>query len=142
MSEPLETGNACGLGGNGPGCKMAALATPANTLVVADCNVGLTTGWAPSTDPNDPLHHYIISRVAYPNIPPGCWGATATCGTVQVDIGDYRSDISPNFPAFDQQTRHSGGNLIGYGDGHAKWLRDNRTTWDLFTGYTGPGSSL
>jgi len=142
MSEPLESGNACGQDVNGSGCTIASLDTPASTLVVADCNTGLTTGWAPSTAANDPLHHYIISRVAYPNIPAGCWGATATCGAVQVDIGDLRSDLSPNYPVFDTQTRHSGGNLIGYGDGHAKFLKDNRTTWDLFTGYSGPGSSL
>jgi prepilin-type N-terminal cleavage/methylation domain-containing protein/prepilin-type processing-associated H-X9-DG protein len=141
MSEPLETGNACGTNGES-GCADAGLPQPANTLLMADCNVGLTTGWAPSNDPNDPLHHYIISRVAYPNSPAGCWSNTATCGTAQVDIGDYRSDISPNYPTFDQQTRHSGGNIIGYADGHAKFLKDNRTTWDLFNGYTGPGSSL
>lgn len=140
ISEPLESGNVCGASSSG--CTQASLATPANTLVVADCNTGLTTGWSPSTNPTDPLHRYIISRVAYPNAPPGCWGATATCGATQVDIGDYLSNASPNFPTFDQQARHSSGNLIGYGDGHAKWLRDNRTTWDLFTGYTGPGSTL
>jgi len=142
MSEPLESGNVCGQDGNHTGCTIASLNTPAQTLLVADCNTGLTTGWSPSTDPNDPLHHYIISRVAYPNAPPGCWGATATCGATQVDIGDYRSDISPNYSIFDQQARHTSGNNIGYADGHSKWLRDNRTTWDLYTGYTGPGSSL
>ncbi|MCW3095711.1 MAG: prepilin-type N-terminal cleavage/methylation domain [Chthonomonadaceae bacterium] len=142
FSEPLESGNVCGQDGNHSGCTVASLDTPANTLVVADCNTGLTTGWVPSTNPTDPLHRYIISRVAYPNIPPGCWGATATCGATQVDVGDYRSDINVNYPIFDQQTRHSGGNLIGYGDGHAKFLKDNRTTWDLFNGYTGQGSSL
>jgi prepilin-type N-terminal cleavage/methylation domain-containing protein/prepilin-type processing-associated H-X9-DG protein len=142
MSEPLESGNACGNDGNHSGCSQASLATPASTLVVADCNTGLTTGWVPSNDPNDPLHHYIISRVAYPNAPAGCWGATATCGATQVDIGDYRSDISPNFPIFDQQARHNGGNMVGYADGHAKFLKDNRTTWDLYNGYTGPGSTL
>jgi len=142
MSEPLESGNVCGQDVNHSGCTIASLDTPASTLVVADCNTGLTTGWSPSTSPTDPLHHYIISRVAFPNAPAGCWGATATCGPVQVDIGDLRSDINVNYPTFDQQARHSGGNSIGYADGHAKWLRDNRTTWDLFTGYTGPGSSL
>jgi prepilin-type N-terminal cleavage/methylation domain-containing protein/prepilin-type processing-associated H-X9-DG protein len=141
MSEPLETGNVCGTDGSS-GCSLAGLQAPAQTLVVADCNVGLTTGWSPSNDPNDPLHHYIISRVAYPNAPPGCWGNTATCGAAQVDIGDYNSAQSPNYPIFDQQTRHSGGNEIAYGDGHVKFLRDNRTTWDLFNGYTGQGSTL
>jgi len=142
MSEPLEAGNVCGGDANHTGCGMASLSTPAQTLVVADCNTGLTTGWSPSTSPTDALHHYIISRVAYPNAPSGCWGATATCGATQVDIADYRSDLSPNYPIFDQQTRHSGGNMVGYGDGHVKFLKDNRTTWDLFNGYTGPGSSL
>ena len=142
FSEPLESGNVCGQDGSHSGCTQATLGTPANTMIVADCNTGTTTGWSPSSDPNDPLHHYIISRVAYPNIPPGCWGATATCGATQVDIGDYRSDTNVNYPTFDQQTRHSGGNLMGYADGHAKFLKDNRTTWDLFNGYTGPGSSL
>ncbi len=143
ISEPLESGNVCGQDGNHKGCSVASLPTPANTMIVADCNTGLTTGWSPSSsDPNDPLHHYIISRVAYPNTPPGCWGTTATCGAAQVDVGDLRSDINANFPSFDKQTRHSGGNTIGYADGHVKFLKDNRTTWDLYTGYTGPGSSL
>ncbi|MCW3055347.1 MAG: prepilin-type N-terminal cleavage/methylation domain [Chthonomonadales bacterium] len=142
ISEPLESGNVCGNDGNHKGCTIASLGTPANTLVVADCNTALTTGWTPSSDPNDPLHRYIISRVAYPNIPPGCWGATATCGAAQVDLGDYRSDINAGYPSFTQQARHVGGNTIGYADGHVKFLRDNRTTWDLFNGYTGQGTSL
>jgi prepilin-type N-terminal cleavage/methylation domain-containing protein/prepilin-type processing-associated H-X9-DG protein len=142
MSEPLEAGNVCGQDGNHSGCNEASLNQPASTLLIADCNTGLTTGWSPSTDPADPLHHYIISRVAYPNAPAGCWGSTATCGATQVDVGDYRSDINVNYPIYDQQARHSGGNMVGYADGHVKFLKDNRTTWDLFNGYTGPGSSL
>ncbi len=112
MSEPLEAGNVCGQDGNHRGCTIASLDTPASTLVVADCNTGLTTGWTPSSDPNDPLHRYIISRVAYPNIPPGCWGNTATCGATQVDVGDYRSDTNVNYPVFDQQTRHAGARAL------------------------------
>ena len=142
MSEPLESGNVCGQDGNHTGCGMASLNNPASTLIVADCNTGLTTGWSPSVSPTDALHKYIISRVAFPNAPAGCWGNTATCGATQVDIGDYRSDISPNFPIFDPQARHSSGNNIGYADGHAKWRRNNRTTWDLFNGYDGPNSTL
>ena len=140
ISEPLESGNVCGQANSG--CSVASLDTPASTLVIADCNTALTTGWTPSSNPTDPLHRYIISRVAYPNLPPGCWGATATCGAAQVDIGDLRSDTNVNYPIFEKQSRHSGGNLVGYGDGHAKFLRANRTTWDLFNGYTGQGSSL
>jgi len=142
MSEPLESGNVCGNDVSHTGCSDASLGTPASTLLIADCNVGLTTCWTPSNDPADPLHHYIISRVAFPNAPPGCWGNTATCGAAQVDIGDYRSDISPNYPTFDLQSRHAGGNTVGYADGHTKFRRDNATTWDLFNGYSGPGSTL
>jgi len=145
MSEPLMTGNVCGQDKpwpGGTGCTQAALNNVASTLVVADCNVGATTDWTPSADPNDPAHRYIISRVAYPNSPAGCWGDPAHCGALQDDNGDHTSDKNVNFPTFDQQARHSTGNTIGYADGHAKFLKCNRTTWDLFNGYTGPGSSL
>jgi hypothetical protein len=108
-------------------------------MVFGDADVGLTTCWRPNrADPNDPLHHYIISRVAYPNEPANCWSDTADCGTAQVDIGDYRPDISPKAAEFEQQARHSAGDNLGMADGHAKWYRSNQITWDLFFGDHSP----
>ncbi len=135
MSESIEQGYLCG----GSACSDAALTVPANMLLLGDCAIGLTGAGPPSNNPTDPAHHYIISRVAYPNMIANCFGsAWPTCGAAANDHGDYRPDLSPNASVFDQQARHSGGSLIGYADGHAKWMRDNQITWDLFTGYTGP----
>ncbi len=139
MSEPLENDWICGT--STPGCTDAALTAPADTLVIADMALALSSAGAPSTNPTDPAHHYIISRIAYANAPSDCWtaaGASPTCGAAQFDEGDNRPDQSPNAATFDQQSRHTGGQIIGYADGHAKWLRDTQTTWDLFIGYTGP----
>jgi prepilin-type N-terminal cleavage/methylation domain-containing protein/prepilin-type processing-associated H-X9-DG protein len=133
MSESLESGDLCG-SANVSGCSDASLNKPANTLLVADCNPGLTGGWAPSSDPADPAHHYIISRVAYSNMPANCWANTATCGVAQMDIGDYRPDQSQYASQFDDQARHSQGALVGFADGHAKWMRSRQITFDLFNG--------
>lgn len=132
MSESLHNGNVCGQGTSG--CSLASLQKPAQTLVVADCIIGLTTGWGPSSDPNDPAHRYIISRVAYPNAPANCWSNTATCGAAQNDIGDFRPDISQYADLFDQQARHAQGDIIGFADGHVKWMRARQITFDLFNG--------
>jgi len=135
MSEPLESGGYCG----GHACKDADTDREAESMLFADSNVGLTTCWRPNrADPKDPLHHYIISRVAYPNAPGNCWANGATCGAAQVDLGDYASQLNPNFTTFDQQARHQGGNNLVFCDGHAKFARDSATTWDLFWGDGSP----
>jgi len=137
MSEPLESGGGCG--NNHAACSDADTDRPAESMLFADCNVGLTTCWRPNrSDPKDPAHKYIVSRVAYPNSPANCWAASATCGTAQVDLGDYTSQLNVNFPTYDQQARHAGGNDMVFCDGHAKFVKDSNTTWDLFWGDSTP----
>jgi prepilin-type N-terminal cleavage/methylation domain-containing protein len=127
MSEPLEQGYAFG-NGISP-TTLAAVPKPAETLMIADCNNGLTAE-APPTSATDPVGQQLIGRVAYPNAPANCWSVTATCGAAQDNPASQ-----PGFPAvFDSQARHSGGDLIGFADGHAKWLRDTNITKTLFNG--------
>jgi prepilin-type N-terminal cleavage/methylation domain-containing protein len=127
MSEPLEQGSA--FGNYGSPTTLAALPKPADTLMIADCQNGLTAE-TPPTSATDPVGRQILGRVAYPNAPANCWPNTAACGAAQDDPGSQ-----PGFPAvFDSQARHSGGDLIGFADGHAKWLRDTNITKTLLNG--------
>jgi len=137
ISEPLESGGGCG--GTHHACSDADTDREAESLLFADNDTGLTTCWRPNrADPKDPAHHYIISRAAYPNLPANCWANGATCGAAQVDLGDYASQLSPNFPTYDQQARHAGGNNVAFCDGHSKFVKDSAMTWDLFWGDSSP----
>jgi prepilin-type N-terminal cleavage/methylation domain-containing protein len=129
MNERLHDGSAFGNGGS---VSMAAMNYPADTLVVADCTNPLTTGWLPdSTHPEQ--WDYVLSRVAYPNLPPGGWNNTATCGACQLDI-PANAATSPYVDLFDQQTRHNAFSLIGFGDGHAKAVRGRTITLRYLNG--------
>jgi prepilin-type N-terminal cleavage/methylation domain-containing protein len=127
MSEPLEQGSA--FGNFGSPTALAALTKPADTIMIGDCENGLTAD-APPANATDPDGQVILERVAYPNAPANCWPNTATCGAAQGD-----ANTAPGFPqVFDSQSRHTGGDLIGYCDGHAKWLKDTNITRTLLNG--------
>jgi len=98
---------------------------PAQTLLVADMANGLTAG--PSAgrpdrgNPNDIRHHYISRRVAYANQCDGTWWG----GDQSVHMAIWDTDACE---------RHAYGENIGYADGHAKWLRAQNITDDLYMG--------
>ena len=75
----------------------------------------------------------MLSIVAYPNLPSDGWGA-ADCGACQLDNG-VNAAASPLVNVFEQQSRHMGFSLIGFGDGHAKAVRDVQITLDMLNGY-------
>jgi prepilin-type N-terminal cleavage/methylation domain-containing protein len=131
MNGELYEGGVCN--NYSSGCTQASLQNPSNTLLIADCVTGATNGHVPNPDPNDPSHHYLISRVAYPNTPADCWSNTATCGATYDNL---IPEQSPYANIFDQQARHSQGDVISFADGHVKWYRARRITWDLINGYT------
>jgi prepilin-type N-terminal cleavage/methylation domain-containing protein len=127
MSEPLEQGSL--FGNYGSPTTDAALTFPAQTLLFGDCAVGLTAEGPPSsaTDPNGNI---VLERVAYPNTPADCWPNTNTCGAANSD-----DNALAGFPAvFDSQARHTAGDVVGFADGHAKWLRDTNITRMLLIG--------
>jgi prepilin-type N-terminal cleavage/methylation domain-containing protein len=127
MSEPLEQGSL--FGSFGSPTPMAALTFPAQTLLFGDCAVGLTAEGPPSsaTDPNGNI---VLERVAYPNTPADCWPNTNACGAANSD-----DNTLAGFPQiFDSQARHTGGDVIGFADGHAKWMRDTNITRLLLIG--------
>ena len=127
MSEPLEQGSLFGAG-NSP-TTIAALTFPAQTLLFADCSVGLTAE-GPPANATDPVGQQILGRVAYPNTPADCWPNTGACGAAQDN-----PNAQAGFPAiYENQARHTGGDVIGYADGHAKWLRDTNITKTLLIG--------
>lgn len=102
--------------------RLASMQRPSETLIVADCYTTLT-GWEPNWDRYDPndkygFNHMRINRVAYPNGWDQSWFDNAT-------YGPFSSD-------WDKFARHSGGNNIGYADGHAKYSPASQTTIRLF----------
>lgn len=134
ISEPLHNGSLTGNGGTGP-TSLAALQKPAQTLLVADCATALTAGGADyaalaaDTNRTMPEHNYLISRVAFPNIPSGGWNNTSTCGGCSSD-----KDALAGFEKFKSQARHTYGTNIGFADGHSKWVRSDKANNDLFAG--------
>jgi len=98
---------------------------PAQTLLVADNITSLVcclSQWRPDrNNVADPRHKFIMRRVAYANQCDGTW---------------WGGDQSFHNPAWDTETctRHSAGSNIGYADGHAKWLRAQNITDDLYMG--------
>ncbi|HZO90698.1 MAG TPA: DUF1559 domain-containing protein [Chthonomonadaceae bacterium] len=127
MSEPLHFGE---LFGNGTSPTTdSQLEKPAQVMAFAD-SVHFTTGspypadgvsWGTYPDPNnpnDPNHNCLIRRVAYSQNNDGTWANDCTLAK----------------PEWESGTRHSGGQVIGYADGHVKWLKNTQTTNDLFRG--------
>ena len=98
---------------------------PAETLLVADNITSLVcclSQWRPDrSNPADPRHKFIMRRVAYANQCDGTW---------------WGGDQSYHDPKWDTDacSRHSYGANIGYADGHAKWLKAQRITDDLYMG--------
>jgi prepilin-type processing-associated H-X9-DG protein len=120
---------------NGSATSMAGLQKPAQTLLTADCDTGETNNLTPvpdPTNPNDPTHQYIISRVAWPNTISGCYGsAGGNCGAALNNLGLNAPSSFPNPISFyDSQARHTAGDNISFADGHSKWVRDSQITWD------------
>jgi prepilin-type processing-associated H-X9-DG protein len=122
---------------------MAALKSPAQTLAMADCDSGETNsltepdGSIPqSSNPADPYHQAIISRVAWPNEVSGCYATEGPCGGSLNNFGvslPSQFGVAPVQPLsyYTSQARHSGGDNITFADGHSKWMRDNQIVWDL-----------
>jgi len=98
---------------------------PASTLLVADNITSLVcclSQWRPDRgNPADPRHKFIMRRVAYANQCDGTW---------------WGGDQSVHKPEWDSNAceRHSYGSNIGFADGHAKWMRAQNITDDLYMG--------
>lgn len=122
MNEPLSTGTLCGAP-NSSGCSQAAIQQVAQTLLIGDCVIALTGNFLPDRTNNPQSANYVLSRVAYPNC------TTNPCGAYLNDNGIYTAQ-----PQYDNQARHSQGDIVGFADGHAKWLRDSQITWGLMDG--------
>ena len=103
---------------------LAGLPRPAETLLIAD---GWTTlsGFADhfSDNGNNQYDYVRINRIAYPN----GWDQSWFNNGVASGATD-----GPFDPAWDQFARHTGGNNIGYVDGHARYLAVSQTTIKLF----------
>jgi prepilin-type N-terminal cleavage/methylation domain-containing protein/prepilin-type processing-associated H-X9-DG protein len=84
------------------GLRMAGLQTPADTVVFSDAISGLTDFWE-----DNPLH--IPSRAAFPK------------GTSN-DIGWSHRNQADTPEAWGIFTRHPGGNLFCFADGHVKFV--------------------
>jgi prepilin-type N-terminal cleavage/methylation domain-containing protein/prepilin-type processing-associated H-X9-DG protein len=113
VNEPLENG---AYGGNWAGPSSdAALQQPADTLLIADMAVPLSTsdGWSLCSNGQ----YGIILRVAYSQGNAETW--------------DSPGCVTPD-PNWDNDSRHSGGNEIGFGDGHVSYRKTTQTTGDLY----------
>lgn len=129
MNEPLQNGTLCG-SGNSAGCSQAAIQNVAQTLLLGDCVLPLTGGFMPqTTNPTDPTNRYVLSRVAYSNCPYMYTNQQSSCGAFLNDNGTYTAQ-----PQFDSQARHASGDIVGFADGHAKWLPDSQVIWALIDG--------
>ncbi len=114
---------------------LAGLQLPAQTMVIADSDTGETNSLPQpdATNPKDPLHTYIISRVAWPNTIGGCWGPPilTTCGAALNNLGIGEPSQLPYPESFyASQARHSQGDNLSFADGHSKWVRDVNITLD------------
>lgn len=124
---------------NGGATTMAAIKSPAQMLAIADCDSGETNFLSPTPDPanpDDPYHNAIISRVAWPNQVTPCYNGNLSCGAELNNDGialpsQFGTGGVQPLSFYTSQARHSGGDNITFCDGHAKWLRDTKITWDL-----------
>lgn len=105
--------------------RQAVLDRPAQTMLMAESANALicclSQGRPDRTNSADPRHRFISRRVAYANHCDGTW---------------WGGDQSFHNAAWDSSicTRHSGGENVGYADGHVKWSKANQITDDLIFG--------
>lgn len=115
---------------------LSALVKPAQTDLVSDCASGfayLGAGLRPdSTNPNDPKHNLIMTRIAFPNVPAGSWG-TDNCGACSGGGAQYASQM-PKLATYLNQARHTQGDNLTFADGHSKWMRATTITADYMFG--------
>ena len=112
-------------------CSDAAVTAPSQTLLVADSAQPLT-GWTPgppqANNPSDPLHQYIITRVAFANVPFEDAQLIGPLSSFGSEVGYYEGHV-----------RHVKGSNIAFVDGHAHYWNANYLTYDLLAGQ-GDGS--
>lgn len=90
---------------------------PAETILIGDSRSSLTGSWYWST-PNSPGY---IARFILANQPPS--GVCGGCGN------------GINLPAMrDDYTRHTGGSIIAFLDGHTKWVKWDQIKHRMFGG--------
>lgn len=118
---------------------LAAMDKPAETFLIADMNTPLS-GWAGYNDwlaaeaenapANDVRRTDVIVRVAFPK-GPDCLGTPFSDGggNLYYNQDPRLSQLTPNA---DSCARHSNGNNIGFGDGHAKFIQAKRTLNNLY----------
>jgi prepilin-type N-terminal cleavage/methylation domain-containing protein/prepilin-type processing-associated H-X9-DG protein len=104
--------------------KIAAMSRPAETLLVSDMDTSLS-GWecwncANPDNLNDPNNRDRLRRVAYVD------------GFNQAFLWTDPAWAGPFDPSWSNYARHTGGQNIGYADGHVKFRRTEATTVDLF----------
>jgi prepilin-type N-terminal cleavage/methylation domain-containing protein/prepilin-type processing-associated H-X9-DG protein len=128
------------IGSGGGATTMAALTKPAQTKLVSDCATGEdnSPGFPvppDATNPADPRHSYINSRMAFPQTTADCWQNQANCGATANNDGIFAPSSFPHPLSFyDSQARHTSGNNLTMADGHSKWVRDTNCTWDWIFG--------
>lgn len=140
MSEPLLFGEFDGPGylGESHPVTDAYLQKPAETMLLAD-SIPISTGspyfgngnWTTYPDPsnpNDPGHYCIITRVAYSD------NAACTYGCPGGTGPNAGTPCAPPQSAWDAWARHTAGENLGFCDGHSKWFRDSNIQNDLFKG--------
>src|SRR5579871_5266962 len=120
-NQVLAEGNLTG----GSATTLAAIKTPAQMLAIADCDEGETNFLSPApdpTNPNDPYHQAIISRVAWPQDLTPCYNPfNPACGAALNNNGYALPGHLPHPDNFyDPQARHSFGDNLTFGDGHSK----------------------
>jgi hypothetical protein len=103
---------------------MAAMAHPAETLIVADMATSLT-GWEGNgnfdpNNPNNPGNKHRIRRAAYAN------------GQSKDFFWTDAAWQGPFNPIWDDDARHGRKQVIGYADGHTKVRQASQTTVDLY----------
>jgi len=107
---------------------------PSETFLVADSAQGLTNtlgGRPDRNNPSDPLHQYIITRVAYANAPLNCFADPIDCGAARTGPP---SSFAAQISEYQAQVRHVTGSNVDFVDGHAKWMNSSLITYDLYGG--------
>jgi len=94
----------------------SALPAPASTAVLSEAPVLLGDLWDITDDPASRIAMRFAASKTAAGPPNGVWGID------KVFVWD---------PAWDAQTRHSGGINVDYADGHVKWLRANMMRQNL-----------
>jgi prepilin-type N-terminal cleavage/methylation domain-containing protein/prepilin-type processing-associated H-X9-DG protein len=107
-------------------CTDAAVSNPSQTLLVADSSQPLT-GWSPgppqATNPSDPVHQYIITRVAFANVPYEDAQVIGSLSSFGSQLGYYEGHV-----------RHVSGSNVSFADGHTKYVQSANLTYDLLAG--------